>query len=233
MNDEVQIVDNRLTVGGDSVQQTVREWHKTLSQGVADDLRAALLCGDYPPGARLIEAELATAYGLSRGPLREALRRLEQEGLVQYVPRRGTFVTQLSAQDREEIYSLRLVLEMFAYRRVAATVGDEDVQVFDSLVTQMRDAGQQKDIPALVELDRRFHGHLVARSGHQRLWDVWENLSHLKVAVFASVLQEGLVRPQDIWQRHAEIATTFATQDPIAVEQILRQHYFLDELGKE
>ncbi len=91
----------------------------TLRDGVADALRQAIISGRWSPSSRLHEVRIAQQMGVSRAPVREALRQLEEEGLVRSEPNRGTFVTELSIRDIEEIQRLREVLECFALRRAA------------------------------------------------------------------------------------------------------------------
>src|SRR5215470_12571889 len=90
----------------------------TLRARIAERLRAAILAGDIPPGAALVETALSERFAVSRGPLREALRQLIEEGLVVTVPYTGTHVAALSVDDVREIYSLRTALEIFAFEQV-------------------------------------------------------------------------------------------------------------------
>ncbi len=208
---------------------TSREWRKTLSQGIVDDLRSAILRGELEAGRRLLETELAETYRVSRGPLREAFRILEREGLVQYVPRRGTFVTSLSRKDWQETYSLRLLLETFAYRLVAEQIVEDDIAHLQTMVDDMRLAGDRNDVAWLLDIDLKFHAYFVGRSGHRRLMEVWENLSQIMSAVFLYVMRERHVAGKAVGDRHQEILDAFASRNVGRVEQILRLHYFIDE----
>lgn len=212
-----------------SEREAVRDWRLTLSQGVVEDLRSAILRGDLEPGSRLVETELASTYSVSRGPLREAFRILEREGLVRYVPRHGTFVTVLSRKDWQETYSLRLLLETFAYGIVVDLVDSHDVAHLQDIVEEMRLASESNDISRLVDADLRFHGYLVGRSGHKRLDEVWQNLSQIMGAIFLFVLRERMVLNAPVWERHQEILDAFTSRDVTRVERVLRTHYFIDE----
>src|SRR5687767_5448174 len=90
---------------------------RTFRQHIAERLRAAILDGEIPPGSQLVEATLADQFNVSRGPLREALRQLIEEGLLVTVPYTGTHVISLSVQDVHEIYSMRITLERFAFEQ--------------------------------------------------------------------------------------------------------------------
>ncbi len=214
----------------DERPEATREWRKTLSQGIVGDLRSAILRGEIEPGRRLVETELAEHYRVSRGPLREAFRVLEREGLVQYVPRRGTFVIALSRRDWHETYSLRLLLETFAYRLVVDRILEDDRVQLQRIVEDMRIAGARNDIAWLLDLDLRFHAYLVQRTGHQRLCEIWDNLSQIMSAVFLYVMRERSVSGSQVGDRHQEILDAFGSRDAARVEQVLRQHYFIDEI---
>lgn len=125
------------------------------------ELRTAILDGTYAPGERLAETELADASATSRTPVREALRRLEVEGLVEVLPHRGARVTEWSREDLEEIYDLRKMLEAFAARRAASRITAAEVSRMDDLCGQMEEVarpGRRQDLDRLAELNSEFHG---------------------------------------------------------------------------
>lgn len=121
-----------------------------MANEVADRIREAIFSGVYAPGAQLREVELATALQVSRGPVREALLRLEREGLVQSEWHRGTTVTSLSAQDAEGLNSLRGALEQLAVERLMEHASEEDLASVRRAVDRMARA---EDDHAIVQLD--------------------------------------------------------------------------------
>ncbi len=138
-------------------------------------LRAEILAGELAPGERIVEEQLTRRFGTSRAPLREALRLLGQQGLVEHLPRRGVRVTQLSARDIDELFTLRDALEQFAVRCAADRLSDETG--FDAMaaaVAAMERATADGDTVAQDAAHRAFHLALVARSGHRHLIDVYE-----------------------------------------------------------
>ena len=205
-----------------------REWGKTLSEGIVDALRKAILDGALEPGCRLVETELATTYQVSRGPLREALRVLEREGLVKYLPRRGTYVASLSTRDWQEVYSMRLLLERFNYGLVVQDIRPEDIAHLQAFVDEMNVAGHKGDIATLVAIDMKFHDYLIDRGGHHRLAEIWHNLSHLVGAVFLFAMRSGGISSQEVHRRHQGIVDAFASRDVEVVRKALSDHYFVD-----
>jgi DNA-binding GntR family transcriptional regulator len=151
---------------------------RILSDHIADQLRGAIINDQLKPGQRIVEREIAEAMETSRGPVRDALLLLEKEGLVVRYPHRGTFVTELSLEDAEEIYTLRQAIESLAVEYVLQRATPEDLDGLDEQVQKMAaevEAGY--DLGKATELDLEFHRTLCRISGHRRLLEAWEALS--------------------------------------------------------
>ncbi|HTE38308.1 MAG TPA: GntR family transcriptional regulator, partial [Reyranella sp.] len=148
----------------------------TLRAHVVERLRAAILAGDIPPGASLVETALSERFDVSRGPLREALRQLIEEGLVVTVPYTGTHVASLSVEDVREIYSLRTALEIFAFEQIWNRRDDrfraELVRRNDALIATI-DAGDDR---ASILTELAFHGFVYEACGHRLLERAWHGL---------------------------------------------------------
>ncbi|WP_394361306.1 GntR family transcriptional regulator [Amycolatopsis sp. SB7-3] len=142
-----------------------------LADEVADRVRDAIFGGAYPPGAQLREVELSEALGVSRGPVREALLKLEREGLVRSEWHRGAIVTTLSDVDVAELDSLRSALEQLAVRLVVANAPEADLAAIDEVVDRMDRA---RDEHEMVRCDIDFHDAVYAASGHRRLVEAWQ-----------------------------------------------------------
>ncbi len=145
---------------------------RTLSDEAAHRLRTAIRDGILLPGIRLVERDLAERLGMSRIPVREAIQRLVEEGLVQKSPHRGTFVYAPSRQEIEEISSLRVVLERFVVERVVERWSDDLEVELRLMVQRMRTAATDGDWQEIHEWDYQFHS---------MLWDVAEHALLLEV----------------------------------------------------
>jgi DNA-binding GntR family transcriptional regulator len=183
-----------------------QEQRTTTPEGVYRVLRAAILDGSVPPGGQLREAHIAADLGISRSPLREALTRLEEEGMVVKIPFRGAFVAQVSAAEVAEIASVRLRVEPYAGElSMEALRGDAR----PTLVRTLEDLGratEQNDIPASIDAHLRLHRLFYDLSGNsilQGLWSGWETKLRLYLAAdhrsYADVHEiarehEGMVR---------------------------------------
>ena len=148
-----------------------------LGVDIAERLRTAILNGAFPPGERLPEEQLAKTMGVSRGPVREALAVLEREGLIVIRRNRGAFVAQLSRDDLDEIYTLRVAIERLATERCIAYATeaemDEIQAVVDQITEKMKAGISEQDA---AELDLEFHDIIYRIGKHKRLYDTWSML---------------------------------------------------------
>lgn len=133
---------------------------------IAEQIREAIYQGRYLPGERLVERKLAAELGVSHIPVREALVRLAEDGLVVRLPRRGSRVAALTPAELEEISSVRVVLEQFAVERVLEGWTHAAEQELRGLVARMIDAAEAKDVRAMLDLDSQLHERLWALAGH-------------------------------------------------------------------
>ena len=152
---------------------------RVLRQEVLGALRAAILANTIPAGSRLLEAEVAQRMGVSRAPVREAIRHLEQEGLVEFFPHRGAVVVGLPEREIDAIYELRAIIEGRATGDVAGTVTPDQLEQLEGLIAEMREVLPTRDVEAVAEIDLRFHGLIVEWSGLTLLRHIWSSLDGL------------------------------------------------------
>ena len=154
----------------------------TTPEGVYGVLRTAILDGTLPPGGQLREVHIATDLGISRSPLREAMSRLEEEGLIVKIPFRGSFVVEVSAREVAEIASVRLLV---AELSADVLCGPGRPQLMQT-VEDLHRATEKNDIPASIDAHLRFHRLFYDFSGNsvlQNLWNGWETKLRLYLAV--------------------------------------------------
>jgi DNA-binding GntR family transcriptional regulator len=150
---------------------------RPLSDEVAARLRQAILSGQLAPGEELREPSLAQSMGVSRGPVREALKLLEREGLVIKETHKRAVVARLSRQDLEEINSLRTALERLAVQYACRQATPADLAEMEMLVNRMEECVQQGITQhEIADFDSRFHDALYRASHHQHLYALWETL---------------------------------------------------------
>jgi len=194
-----------------------------LADGIAILLRQSIMTGELPPGTRLIEVELARQLGVSRGPLREAMRILETEGLLESSPGRGSSVTQFSEKDIREVYSLRAVLEQEAIRLAAMYSKDEDLNQLQIILDALFEAAEDGNLSKVTELDFQFHTQIWKMADHQLLMQVLQGIT-TQIRMFLAVqthlyndLAEGI-------SDHQKLLDSLKNSDGESGAQIMKNH---------
>jgi DNA-binding GntR family transcriptional regulator len=165
------------TASDDTPLQLVPARKRVLADEVADVLRAVILDGRLAPEQQIREEQIAARMQVSRGPVREALARLEREGLVYKMPNRGTFVARLSLKDAEEVFSLRNALETLAAHYFVKNATPADLATLELIVSDMqRCADPGVSVREVTDLDIQFHECVVRGAHHRRLLEAWLNL---------------------------------------------------------
>ncbi|WNS79592.1 GntR family transcriptional regulator [Domibacillus sp. DTU_2020_1001157_1_SI_ALB_TIR_016] len=149
----------------------------SLSDQVCDLLKDAIIKGELKPGDRLLELEMAKTYNVSQAPIREALSRLKKEGFVVHYPHKGTFVSNFSKKNIEEIYSFREAVEPLAIERAIQNITEEDLAELNEIYQNMLQAGKENDLEELNNTDIAFHTYIYKLADHEFMFKVWEDLS--------------------------------------------------------
>jgi DNA-binding GntR family transcriptional regulator len=197
--------------------------HKPIRDEVFDSLRTAILKGHLASGEHLIEKELAQQMKVSRTPIREALRKLELEGLVAYEPRKGVVVVGVSAEDAVEIYTIQAVLEGLAASLAASRRSGDDVTTLQTLLSKMEECIQKDNIKKLTASHADFHKAIAEMSRSSRLYqmivslrDYVENFAEIP-CYFPEKLLVG-------WEEHRTIFEAIARKDYERAEEAARNH---------
>ena len=199
---------------------------RALSRRIVEQLKRVIIAGELRPGDRVLETELAEQLGVSRGPVREAFRQLEQEGLLVSYPHRGTFVATVPEDEIEEVYALRAHLEAHAARRVVLERRDEALAVLGELLELMLVAAAEKNLPAVADLDLQFHDSLLELSGYQGLHRIWRSMDGLvRARTYATLALPGREELIEYTAAsHRPIVDAIRTGDPDAVDAAVKQH---------
>ncbi|MDP6095202.1 MAG: GntR family transcriptional regulator [Gammaproteobacteria bacterium] len=211
----------------------------TLADGVFDQIRTAIVKGELPPGSKVSEPQLSKQYGISRGPLREAIRRLEGCKLVEIQPNVGASVVSLDSAQAIEIYEIRESLEGLACRLAAKRCTTEDCSNFRDLLTKHEKEIQSEDgrLYYQKEGDLDFHYLIVQLSGNRRLFHLLcEELYHLiRLCRVQTSSQQS--RPEQAFKEHHQIVDALESNDGELAEILMRRHIssaratLLDQLG--
>ncbi len=198
---------------------------RVLADEVADVLRAAILDGQIAPEQQILEAQVAEMMGVSRGPVREALVRLEQEGLVYKLRNRGTFVARLSHEDVEEVYSLRQALELLAVRYFLKNATPDNIAQLERVVEKIsQHAGSDITPKEAADLDIEFHETLVRAAGHQRLLEAWLNLrEQVRILLLSRNVADEDFRDL-LWRDHRDVLEALCNGDMERATNRLAEH---------
>jgi DNA-binding GntR family transcriptional regulator len=150
-----------------------------VARDVLEQLRRAILTGRIVGGSRIREEEAAQQFGVSRAPLREALRQLESEGLIERFPRRGAIVVSVPERELETVVRVRAEIEALACATVAATINDEDVDELEVLLFRLERARGRKENERVISGDHAFHAAVLRMSGLVVLRQIWANIDGL------------------------------------------------------
>jgi DNA-binding GntR family transcriptional regulator len=191
---------------------------------VAQALREAITTGQYQPGDRLVELDLAAQLGTSRGPVREALRQLENEGLVMSFPYRGTEVLGVAQEEIDHVLvPIRLTIERFAFARALPLLTDDDLAQLGALVERMRGASGPGATDEMAEADIRFHELVIEASGQRHCLQVWRTIQSRVQAYFRR--DAPAHRSHDeVADQHQRLLEAVASRDEARVVDELERH---------
>lgn len=197
----------------------------TFASMVGERIRSNIIEGVLPPGSQLNEVELAASFGVSRGPVREAMQRLIQEGLLRSEPHRGVFVPVMSAEDIDDIYQAREALETAAVRRITRTSRSAAAyKALDKLVRAMESAEKAGDWRLVASRDLDFHTALVAAAESPRLERMFTTvISETRLCL--SMLTAADEARDDLVGEHREIAEMVREDNTKGAVAALTKHF--------
>ncbi|MCB1886247.1 MAG: GntR family transcriptional regulator [Rhodocyclaceae bacterium] len=194
-----------------------------LYQEVAERLRERIFSHELPPGTWIDEQAVADQYGISRTPLREALKVLASEGLVTLKPRRGCYVTEISETDLDEIFTVLALLEGQCAATSARDASDDEIASLVAMHKTLEAAARDGNIDQFFEGNQAFHARLQEITGNRWLQHCIEDLRKVvKLSRHHSLFSEG--RLEQSLGEHRLILDAFLARDPQAAEQRMREH---------
>ncbi len=195
----------------------------SLPMLVQKELERMILAGDLPAGSKLNEAGVALLLGVSRGPVREAFRALEESGLVRLEKNRGVFVRQISVEEADEIYEVRAALDEFVGRRLAQIATQDMVRELRARVERMAKASGRGDVDAYVAANLEFHDRLVELTGNAKLLVTYRRLvNELNLYRRTTLAQTGTLPVST--REHGEIVDRIASGQVAAAGRALYEH---------
>jgi DNA-binding GntR family transcriptional regulator len=200
---------------------------RSLVDQIYEHLRADIISGRIASSEKLVELNIAERMGTSQGTVREALQRLECDGLVDRQARRATYVTKIALDQIYEYFAVRSLIESFTIRRATQTITDEQCQQLETLIDKMAEAGQQQDIERLVQHDMRFHQLICEWADSPVLLNVWLPLS-LQIQRFIVQTHPKVFIPlSDMAETHCPIMQAIRARDAEAAAAAIQEHVML------
>jgi DNA-binding GntR family transcriptional regulator len=196
---------------------------RTLKGNVTEVLRRSIVDGDLPPGIEFNQTQIAERLGISRGPLREALAQLEQEGLIESTPYKGVVVTRITRRYVEELYSVRIALETLAVERAIERMTPKHLAQLHTIVAEMRRMAQANDLASLVDLDLAFHEQLLLMADHRLAFRLWKGV---EVGVRRSLRISHRVYTllDEVVGTHPTLITALEARDKAQTVKLLHEH---------
>lgn len=192
----------------------------TTAEGALRAVRNAILDGTFAPGSQLREVHISSELGISRAPLREALNRLELEGLVVRIPFRGAFVAEVSPKVAAEIAALRAILEPYAVESALPYFATAEGRAeLSGAVDTLSERTSEGDRPGSLEAHLAVHGLLYRASGNQALYDVWKSWES-QLRLFLAVDHQAFSQLSDLAESHRTLLAAIETGD---IDQIRRE----------
>lgn len=196
---------------------------KPLGHYVFENLKQAIVRGDFSPGNRLVESRIAEAMGISRTPVREAIHKLEREGLIKKLPQGGFYVLNLSREEIEETFGIRSVLESYAARLAAIKHQKEELEPLEEKIEAFQDFLNRGEMEALLKINTEFHGLLYAMSRSPKLVKMINDLQD-QIYRFRRIILKIETMAKTSNDDHRQMLSAMKMRDADRVETLVRQH---------
>ena len=197
--------------------------YKPLRELVCEHIREAIISGVFAPGERLMEIQMADEMGVSRTPVREAIRKLEMEGFVVMIPRRGTYVSNISIKDINDVYEIRTSLDILAAGLAAERINDEELEELQRRLVQVGQAIESGEMDKVLEADIAFHDVLYKASRNERLRNIINNLRE-QITVIRGVSMSYPGRLKDTQEEHRLLVESIAARNVEKSQEAARIH---------
>lgn len=204
--------------------------YKPLREVIFNTLREAIIVGELKPGERLMEVQLAEKMGVSRTPVREAIRKLELEGLVTMVPRKGAHVASLSPKNIVDVLEVRSALDGLAASLSSLKMKDEQIKELKQINKQFASFVAKENLQGSIKKDVEFHEVIYRSSGNEKLMQIVSNLRE-QVQRFRVIYLKDYSSQKDIESEHEEIIEAIARRDPEAALNAAKKHIKNQEIG--
>lgn len=197
--------------------------YKPLREVIFNTLRDAIIVGELKPGERLMEVKLAGKMGVSRTPVREAIRKLELEGLVNMIPRKGAHVADLSVKDIMDVLEVRASLDGLATGLSAIRITDDELKELKHVNTQFINSVEKENLQGSIKKDVEFHDIIYRSSRNEKLIQITANLRE-QIHRFRVIYLKDYVSPKELIREHLDIFEAIASGNAEQAQKVAEKH---------
>jgi len=197
--------------------------YKPLREVIFNTLKEAIITGELKPGERLMEVQLAEKMGVSRTPVREAIRKLELEGLVTMIPRKGAHVGEISVKDIMDVLEVRASLDGLATSLAAERITESELKDLKHVLTQFTSYVEKENIQGSIKKDVEFHDIIYRACRNEKLLQIIGNLQE-QFHRFRVMFLKDLKSPKELIQEHVDIYDAILSKDPERARKAAQQH---------
>ncbi|GGH29850.1 GntR family transcriptional regulator [Paenibacillus segetis] len=202
----------------------------TLGESIASQLRLRIINGEIPHGEILSENRIATDFGTSRSPVREALKLLSSEGLIT-LQRMGVQVAGLSLNNIEELVDVRCLIESFAWQRIGADYSEIRISTLNQIIDKMQLAAKHRDIAEFAHQQYSFHEYIITEAKHTRILHLWNSISGIVKTIMLLTARDLLTQEEDkiqyVIHKHQWLLESLETREPAIIQERI-ETYFTD-----
>lgn len=201
---------------------------ESLGELVANQLRKSIWNREIQLGARLIESDLAEQFNVSRSTIRDALKILEHEEMVVIKQRKGTYVSEFTPEDYQEILQLRVIIESYAFVKALTVLNDEHITQLEAILEEMKRKVKEKIWSDLFDLDIQFHSYVINLCGNSRVIKIYNSLK-AQIRTCLIFLDSAYTSFEAFYEEQKKLLDALKTKDPEIVEKEIRDHIMFTE----
>ncbi|WP_130607701.1 GntR family transcriptional regulator [Cohnella abietis] len=196
----------------------------SLSEQVYLSLRESIVRGEFYPGFRLLVLEISNSLNISQAPVREAMERLKQEGLLVSKHNKGSFVAEIRQEELEEIYELREIIEWNAIKKSLPGLLDSDIAYLSEVFEKMKQAAEIDDLFQFIDLDMEFHRFFYFKSGNKTILQIWDQIN-VKIKRFLAIANKLYYSDlMTIAEGHLPLIEALQRRNEEEIEKLFMQH---------
>ena len=201
----------------------------TIRERVTKEIRHLILIGKFKPGKKMLETTIAQELNVSRNPVREALRQLEQEGIVEYIPQKGCFLREINLEELEEIFRLRANLEIISLEYCNFKISDETIEKLEHVILELSNIKKSKNFDNMFILGLKFHELIVQECGKNIIYKTWKTFGGYNYSIFLNIYNSDIDSLKRNILTHKKLLEKLKTRKENLIRQAILQHY-LEEL---